>query len=265
MPRPSLFVLACAFAAGLCTFAAMSEAQDDAAAPAGEMGAAEQPAAATSAETPEAAATAAPVDAQTTNDRSYALGFVVGSQYRRGNVQLDPDQFAEGMRTGLSGGESRLSEEQIQQILGQFEQQLRAQQMARIQQQAQAGQQFLTENSAKQGVQKTETGLQYQVEAEGQGQSPAATDTVKVHYRGTLVDGTQFDSSYDRGEPATFRVNEVIPGWTEALQLMKPGAKYKLTIPPDLAYGQSGRPPVIPPNSVLLFDVELLEVNPAQQ
>ena len=95
---------------------------------------------------------------------------------------------------------------------------------------------------------------------EGAGDSPAATDSVRVHYRGTLVDGTQFDSSYDRGEPAEFKVNQVIPGWTEALQMMKPGAKYKLTIPANLAYGESGRPPVIPPNSVLIFDVELLEV-----
>src|SRR5690606_20943210 len=126
----------------------------------------------------------------------------------RNNVKLEPQEFARGMEAGLSGQQPRLTEEQMQQILMAFEQQLRQQQMARIQEQAQQGTQFLESNSQKEGVQKTDSGLQYQVLQEGQGNSPKPTDTVRVHYRGTLVDGTQFDSSYDRGEAAEFRVNE---------------------------------------------------------
>ena len=118
---------------------------------------------------------------------------------------------------------------------------------------------YLTQNKTKPDVTTLDSGLQYQILADGSGKSPGPTDRVKVHYRGTLIDGTQFDSSYDRGEPAVFGVNQVIRGWTEALQLMKEGAKWQLTIPADLAYGQAARP-TIPGNSVLLFEVELLEV-----
>lgn len=125
--------------------------------------------------------------------------------------------------------------------------------------QSKAGAAYLSQNKTKPDVTTLESGLQYQVLAAGSGKSPGATDRVTVHYRGTLIDGTQFDSSYDRGEPATFDVNGVIKGWTEALQLMKEGAKWQLTIPAELAYGQTPRP-TIPGNSVLLFDVELLEI-----
>lgn len=125
--------------------------------------------------------------------------------------------------------------------------------------QSKAGAAYLTQNEAKADVTTLESGLQYQVLTAGSGKSPGPTDRVTVHYRGTLIDGTQFDSSYDRGEPATFGVNGVIKGWTEALQLMKVGAKWQLTIPAELAYGETARP-TIPGNSVLLFDVELLEI-----
>jgi len=127
-----------------------------------------------------------------------------------------------------------------------------------------AGEQFLADNAQREEVQVTPSGLQYEVIEEGSGAKPAATDAVKVHYHGTLADGTVFDSSVDRGEPITFRLNQVIPGWTEGLQLMSVGAKYKLYIPFNLAYGEQGRPPVIKPYAMLVFDVELIEINPAE-
>jgi FKBP-type peptidyl-prolyl cis-trans isomerase len=126
------------------------------------------------------------------------------------------------------------------------------------------GDAFLAENAKKEGVKSTPSGLQYKVLTEGDGAMPAATDTVKVHYTGTFIDGKKFDSSVDRGEPATFGVDQVIPGWTEALQLMKVGSKWQLAIPSDLAYGPQGRGAQMPPNSVLLFDVELIEIVKAE-
>jgi FKBP-type peptidyl-prolyl cis-trans isomerase FkpA/FKBP-type peptidyl-prolyl cis-trans isomerase FklB len=123
---------------------------------------------------------------------------------------------------------------------------------------------FLAQNKERTGVKTTATGLQYEVMKEGAGEGPTATDTVAVHYEGRLTDGTVFDSSYQRGEPAVFRLDQVIPGWTEGLQLMKPGAKYRLTLPPELGYGAQGAGGVIPPNAVLLFDVELLAIAPRQ-
>lgn len=124
------------------------------------------------------------------------------------------------------------------------------------------GQDFLAENAEKEGVQVTESGLQYKVIEEGEGESPSAENQVKVHYHGTLIDGTVFDSSVDRGEPITFGLNRVIKGWTEGVQLMKPGAKYEFYIPSDLAYGEQGSGPTIGPNETLIFEVELLEVLP---
>ena len=135
-------------------------------------------------------------------------------------------------------------------------------QMLDSQQNKTQGDKFLTENKARKGVQVTKSGLQYEVLQAGKGPSPKATDQVKVHYRGTLTNGTEFDSSYKRNQPAVFPVNGVIQGWVEALQMMNAGAKWKLVIPSNLAYGERGRPS-IPPNSVLVFEVELLAINPA--
>jgi FKBP-type peptidyl-prolyl cis-trans isomerase FklB len=123
-----------------------------------------------------------------------------------------------------------------------------------------AGEDFLAKNKNEKNIKATESGLQYTVLKEGTGPSPKATDTVKVHYRGTLLDGTEFDSSYKRNEPTTFPVNQVIKGWTEALQKMKVGSKWKIFIPSDLAYGDQGQPPVVPPASVLVFEIELLSI-----
>ena len=126
------------------------------------------------------------------------------------------------------------------------------------------GKAFLAENAKVEGVKTLPSGLQYQVLSEGEGSPPAASDTVTVQYRGTLIDGSEFDSSYERGEPATFSLDRVIPGWTEGLQLMRPGAKYRLFIPPELAYGERGGGGKIAPNSALVFEVELLSVQPAE-
>ncbi len=127
-----------------------------------------------------------------------------------------------------------------------------------------AGAAFMAENAKKDGVKVTDSGLQYEVLTAGEGASPKATDVVKVHYKGTLIDGTKFDSSYDRGQPATFPLNQVIPGWTEGVQLMKVGSKYRFVIPAELAYGEHGAGPNIPPFSTLVFEVELLDVNPEE-
>jgi FKBP-type peptidyl-prolyl cis-trans isomerase FkpA len=126
------------------------------------------------------------------------------------------------------------------------------------------GQKFLAENAAKEGVQVTESGIQYEILTAAEGEKPVATDTVKVHYKGTFLNGETFDSSYERGEPAVFPLNRVISGWTEGVQLMSVGAKFKFTIPADLAYGPNGNPPRIPGNSVLQFDIELLEIQKSE-
>lgn len=191
---------------------------------------------------------------------SYALGYLLGNEYGRNEIALNPDVFIDGLRSGLNQEQPKMNQEQLQQTLANFQRRMQARQVQRFQEQAEQGTAYLAENAKKEGVKTTASGLQYEVVKEGQGESPTREDEVRVHYRGTFVNGQQFDSSYDRGEPAQFPVTGVIPGWTEALLLMKPGAHYKLAIPSDLAYGPEGRPPAIPPNAVLLFDVELLEV-----
>jgi len=190
----------------------------------------------------------------------YAIGQQIGNSFKMQNVNPDLDAVVAGMRDALKGEKGKLTPEETQAAI----MKLREQSMAKIEEEAKAnkekGDKYLEENKKKEGVKVTSSGLQYQVINEGKGLSPKDDSFVKVHYKGTLIDGTEFDSSYARGEPAEFPVNGVIKGWTEALKLMKPGAKYKLHIPSDLAYGPIGRPPQIPGNSVLVFDVELLDI-----
>lgn len=190
----------------------------------------------------------------------YAIGQQIGQSFKMQNVNPDLDSVVAGIRDAMKGEKGQLTPEETQQAL----MKLREQSMAKMEEESKAnkekGDKFLTDNKAKEGVKTTASGLQYQVVTEGKGTPPKDESVVKVHYKGTLIDGTEFDSSYTRGEPAEFPVNGVIRGWTEALKLMTPGSKYKLTIPSDLAYGPMGRPPTIPPNSVLVFDVELLEI-----
>ena len=193
---------------------------------------------------------------------SYSVGYQFGQNLKKMEADLDAEVLAAAIRDGLSGKESRLSDEEMRAALTNLREKTVAAMQASMKEQAQKnlteGEKFLAENKTKEGVKTTDSGLQYKVLEEGEGPSPKAGDTVTVHYRGTLVDGTEFDSSYQRGEPATFPLKGVIPGWTEALQLMKKGSKWVLFIPSDLAYGERGAGNRIPPNSTLIFEVELI-------
>jgi FKBP-type peptidyl-prolyl cis-trans isomerase len=224
------------------------------------------------AEAKPAAAPAAAGELSTQEQKvSYILGMNIGGQFKANQVPLDEASFIAGMKTATSGGEPKLSKEQIQQTMMTFqgemqkkqeeaEKKQQAEQEAAAAKNKQEGDKFLAENKAKPGVQTTASGLQYEVITEGKGAKPKATESVTVNYRGTLIDGTEFDSSYKRNEPATFPVNAVIPGWIEALQLMPEGSKWKLYIPSDLAYGPGGTGGAIGPNATLIFEVELLKI-----
>lgn len=195
----------------------------------------------------------------------YAIGMNIGMSMKMQQLEIDPDQAAAGLSAAFKGEQTLLTEDEMTQTLMAFQQQMQAQQMeqmsAEAEVNAQESQAYLEANAKKKGVVTLESGLQYRVVNEGDGASPTKDSTVDVHYRGTLVDGTEFDSSYSRGEPATFPVSNVIPGWTEALQLMQEGDKWELVIPAELAYADQGAPPAIPPASTLVFEVELLKVH----
>lgn len=191
----------------------------------------------------------------------YSVGYDLGKNLKDVADDMDLEAFAQGIKDAYANTKGKLTDEQMQSIMQSYMQRKQEEAQKEIEQKAvsnrAAGEAFLAENAKKEGVKTTPSGLQYKVITEGVGKSPAATDTVSVHYEGKLIDGTVFDSSYKRGEPAEFPLNAVIPGWTEGLQLMKPGAKYELYIPSDLAYGETGNPS-IEPNSVLIFTIELL-------
>ncbi len=195
---------------------------------------------------------------------SYGLGADLAKNLKSQSIDVDPDIVARGMKDVLGGGKTLMSEEEIRNTLTALRQEIMAKQALeakKIGEKNKAeGEAFLEENKKKEGVKTLPSGLQYKVIAEGTGKTPKATDTVTVTYRGTLIDGTEFDSSYKRGQPATFPVNGVIAGWTEALQLMKEGAKWQLFIPSALAYGERGAGGVVGPNATLIFDVELISV-----
>lgn len=195
---------------------------------------------------------------------SYAIGMDVGGSLQRTGLEIDLQALQQGLRDCFAGSDSMLTQAEIGQVLRDFQTQARqameSQQKKDAADNLEEGEAFLETNRNAEGVQVTESGLQYIVLNEGTGATPTAEDRVKVNYQGTLIDGTVFDSSYDRGEPATFNVNRVIPGWTEGLQLMKVGAKYKFFIPAELAYGERSPSPKIPPNSTLIFEVELLGI-----
>ncbi len=192
---------------------------------------------------------------------SYSLGLSLGTNIKRNGVdpaEVDLDLFVRGFRDA-NGASPLLNETEARSAILAYQTEARQRMAAKNKATAD---EFLAANKSKEGVVTTASGLQYKILAEGAGNPPKATDNVTVHYKGTLLDGTEFDSSYKRGQPATFGVTQVIKGWTEALQLMKPGAKWQLFIPPNLAYGEQGRPG-IPPNSLLIFEVELLSVQTA--
>ncbi len=195
---------------------------------------------------------------------SYAIGLEVGTSLKNLPTEIDFPVFVQAVEDGLKGKKPLLTQEQALEIKMEFGKKVREERARERKELGEKnrkeGEAFLAENKKKKGVVTTESGLQYMVLHEGEGPKPKATDRVKVHYRGTLIDGTEFDSSYTRGKPATFALKGVVAGWTEALQLMRVGSKYRLFIPSELAYGKRGRGPKIGPDAVLIFELELLEI-----
>ena len=192
---------------------------------------------------------------------SYVMGFQVGSQLKQQGFDIDVETLTQAILEGLSGAEPRLSGEEASAVMKKFQEEQSATKAKAGLKNKDAGQAFLAENKSKPGVTELENGLQYKIIKEGTGMKPKETDTVSVHYRGTLIDGTEFDSSYKRNKPTSFPVNRVIPGWTQILQMMKEGAKWQVFIPSELAYGPRGAGADIGPDSTLIFDIELIKVN----
>lgn len=199
------------------------------------------------------------------NRLSYTIGMDIGQSLSEQDIPLNVDLLVEALRAAYAGEPTRMSAEEALAERDAFVQRRQQEMMAQQEQEArinrEEGEAFLAENAEQAGVEVTRSGLQYRVVEAGAGNRPGPSDRVTVHYRGRLINGVEFDSSYARGEPATFALNQVIPGWTEGLQLMREGATYELFIPSDLAYGEQGRPGPIGPNAVLIFDVELIEVH----
>jgi FKBP-type peptidyl-prolyl cis-trans isomerase FklB len=195
---------------------------------------------------------------------SYAIGLNIGTRLKQQSVDIDAGLVARGINDAGSNGTRLLTEDQAESVINTLQQQIAAKQdsvkKALGMKNKLDGEAFLAENKKKEGVIVLPDGLQYKILKEGNGKKPKADETVTVNYRGTLIDGTEFDSSTKRGEPSTFRVNGIIKGWTEALQMMPVGSKWQLFIPPELAYGERGAGNLIPPNATLIFEVELLSI-----
>jgi FKBP-type peptidyl-prolyl cis-trans isomerase FklB len=196
---------------------------------------------------------------------SYAVGVNLAREFQKQTYDLNPAFFAKGFQDAFSGSKILLGDDEMATLLVAFQQRVMQKQveaqMAAGDKNKKEGEAFLAANKTKKGVKTTASGLQYKVLKEGAGKTAKADDSVTTHYRGTLIDGTEFDSSYKRNEPATFPVNGVIAGWSEALQMMKAGAKWQLFIPPDLAYGARGAGEAIGPHAVLIFEIELLSID----
>ncbi len=200
---------------------------------------------------------------------SYIIGLEVGVNLKKQSIEVDTDIFMKGLKDGFAGNKPLMTEQEMSETKTAFSQEMTKKHEEEMKKTAEKNKKaedaFFAENKKKEGVITLPSGLQYKVVTEGTGKTPTITDTVTVNYRGTLVDGTEFDSSYKRGQPATFPVKGVIPGWTEALQLMKEGAKWQLFIPSKLAYGEKGAGNLIGPNSALIFDVELISAKSAEK
>lgn len=196
---------------------------------------------------------------------SYSIGLDLGKNFKQQAIEVDPEILIQGLKHGVSGSEPLMTEKEIKDTMMALQQEMMKKQgeksKASIGKNTKEGLEFLASKSKEKGVVVLPSGLMYKVIKEGKGKSPKVTDKVTTHYKGTLINGTEFDSSYKRNEPATFPVNGVIKGWTEALQLMKEGSKWELYIPASLAYAEQGSPPKIEPNSTLIFEIELLKVN----
>jgi FKBP-type peptidyl-prolyl cis-trans isomerase FklB len=200
---------------------------------------------------------------------SYAIGMNIGTTLHKQSIDVDPKVLAQGLQDALAGGKTLLSEDEARTTLTELQGEMRKKQQEMMQQAADTnkkdGAAFLAANKAKDGVVTLPSGLQYKILTAGTGPKPTATDSVVCNYKGTLVDGKEFDSSYKRGQPATFPVSGVIKGWTEALQLMPVGSKWQLVVPSDLAYGERGQGPDIGPNATLIFEVELISIKSKDQ
>jgi FKBP-type peptidyl-prolyl cis-trans isomerase FklB len=184
---------------------------------------------------------------------SYIIGMDIGGNLKKQSIDIDPNILAKGIQDALGGAKSLLTDQEMQETMVAFQKEL-------MEKHKKQGEDFLAENKKKEGVKTLPSGLQYKVIKAGTGKKPKLDDTVTANYRGTLIDGMEFDSSYKRGQPGTFRVSGVIPGWTEALQLMEEGAKWQLFVPSNLAYGQRGAGKVIGPNTALIFEIELVSI-----
>jgi FKBP-type peptidyl-prolyl cis-trans isomerase FklB len=230
-----------------------------------------KPATAPALTTPAPAAPAAQPDSPLKDQKekvSYALGLNLANNLRKQSIEVDPDTVLQGLKDALAGGKTLMTEDEARASLIQMQNEIKAKQQEKMKEIGEAnkkeGEAFLAANKTKEGVVTTASGLQYKVITTGTGPKPAAADTVVCNYKGTLINGTEFDSSYKRGQPATFPVNGVIKGWTEALQLMPVGSKWQLFIPPDLAYGERGAGNDIGPGATLIFEVEVMSIQAKQ-
>jgi len=230
---------------------------------------AQQTPAATTQPPPAAASQNAPALATQKDKVSYAIGMNIGTNLHRQSVDVDPKILQQGIEDALAGGKTLLSEDEARATLTELQNDVRKKQQEKMQQAGEAnkkeGDAFLATNKGKEGVFTLASGLQYKVLTSGAGPKPTASDSVVCNYRGTLIDGKEFDSSYKRGQPATFPVGGVIKGWTEALQLMPVGSKWQLFVPSELAYAERGSGPDIGPNATLIFEVELLSIQSKDQ
>jgi FKBP-type peptidyl-prolyl cis-trans isomerase FklB len=219
---------------------------------------------ATKPKTATSAKTAVPFALKTQKEKfSYALGMNIGTGMKRQDLAVDPSVLARGLKDSLAGGKTLMTEDEARATLKQVQDDMRQKMQAKMQEEAgtnkKKGEAFLAENKTKEGVVTLPSGLQYKILKEGTGPKPTSSDSVVCNYKGTLIDGQEFDSSYKRGQPATFPVTGVIKGWTEALQLMPVGSKWQLFVPSDLAYGDQGRPGIAP-GDTLIFEVELMSI-----
>ncbi len=199
---------------------------------------------------------------------SYSIGLDIGTNFKKQSIEIDEGSFSQGVQDGLNGNKPLMTEQEMRDTLSNLQKKMMARQAAKANElgtvNKKKGDVFLASNAKQKEIIVLPSGLQYKIIKAGSGETPKATDTVSVHYRGTLIDGTEFDSSFKRGQPATFNVGGVIKGWTEALQLMKVGATWQLFIPSELAYGERGAGRDIGPNETLIFEVELLSISTGQ-
>ncbi|NWF52079.1 MAG: FKBP-type peptidyl-prolyl cis-trans isomerase [Nitrospirae bacterium] len=200
---------------------------------------------------------------------SYSMGVRVGNSLKKESIEINQDAFIQGFKDELSGHKKLMTDQEVNETLMNFQKEMMAKEAARLKEigekNKKEGEAFLAENKKKEGVVALPSGLQYKIIKEGDGKIPTVNDIITIHYRGTLIDGTEFDSSYTRGQPATFPVKGVIPGFSEALQLMKVGSKWQLFIPSNLAYGERGAGDDIGPNAALIFEVELLSIKEKEE